>query len=150
VLVDTWVKAFPWHAFDLDVGSILAGVLLRMLLMFAFITPFQGCVKSIVAEKELRLREGMALLGLRAQAYWSSWFLTHFSTVRKNWAEWEWEQSYIVTRRRAPSPARRPSSLMEGEREGAWRARAGRYPSHQRRVSLCLFRSVCGRGRGQL
>lgn len=41
----------------------------------------QGCVKSIVTEKELRLREGMALLGLRGQAYWASWFLTHFSTL---------------------------------------------------------------------
>lgn len=41
VLVDTWVKPFPWKAFDLDVGSILAGVIMRVLLIFAFITPFQ-------------------------------------------------------------------------------------------------------------
>ena len=41
VLVDTWVKPFPWKAFDLDVGSILAGVIMRILLIFAFITPFQ-------------------------------------------------------------------------------------------------------------
>jgi hypothetical protein len=83
VLVDTWVKPFPWKAFDLDVGSILAGVILRMLLIFAFIQPFQGCVKSIVTEKELRLREGMALLGLRGAAYWGSWFLTHWGTPGK-------------------------------------------------------------------
>jgi hypothetical protein len=81
VQVDSWVKAFPWRAYELDLGSLFAAVILRILIIFAFISPFQGVVKNIVTEKELRLREGMALLGLRSRAYWGSWFLTHFSTL---------------------------------------------------------------------
>jgi hypothetical protein len=59
VLVDTWVKPFPWKAFDLNVGSILAGVTMRILLIFAFITPFQ--VRSVPPVGALMAPCGVAI-----------------------------------------------------------------------------------------
>ena len=38
-------------------------------------------LKSLVAEKELRLREGMQMMGLQSSMYWLTWFCTHFSTL---------------------------------------------------------------------
>jgi hypothetical protein len=38
-------------------------------------------LKALVAEKELRLREGMQMMGLQSSMYWISWFTTHFSTL---------------------------------------------------------------------
>jgi hypothetical protein len=32
-------------------------------------------------EKELRIREGMLMAGLRGRTYWLSWFVTHYSTL---------------------------------------------------------------------
>ncbi|KAK3266229.1 hypothetical protein CYMTET_25133, partial [Cymbomonas tetramitiformis] len=81
VMLETWVKSFPWHAYSLDLGALYASLVLRMLLIFAFISPFQSCVKAVVCEKELRLREGMALLGLREGVYWGSWFTIHFGML---------------------------------------------------------------------
>eukprot|EP00891_Asterochloris_glomerata_P006032 jgi/Astpho2/6032/e_gw1.00084.157.1_t len=41
----------------------------------------RAAVGAIVREKELRLREGMRILGLKGFAYWSSWALTHFAVM---------------------------------------------------------------------
>jgi hypothetical protein len=32
-------------------------------------------------EKELRIREGMLMAGMRSRVYWLSWFVTHYSTL---------------------------------------------------------------------
>jgi hypothetical protein len=61
--------------------------------------PPQGCVKSIVTEKELRLREGMALLGLRSDAYWASWFLTHWGESLHHPSR---SRSFTLSKRRFP------------------------------------------------
>ena len=37
-------------------------------------------MKSIVVEKELRLREGMQMMGMSSNMYWLSWFATHWLT----------------------------------------------------------------------
>ena len=57
LVVDTWIKTFPWPAYSLDLGAAIASLILRILVIFAFILPFYTSVGAIVTEKELRLRE---------------------------------------------------------------------------------------------
>ena len=59
------MKAFPWPSVKFDVGAIAAAAAFNLLLVFAFLTPTRGAVATIVREKELRLREGMRILGLK-------------------------------------------------------------------------------------
>ena len=63
--VDVSVKPFPWPSVRFDVGAIAAAAAFNLLLVFAFLTPTRGAVATIVREKELRLREGMRILGLK-------------------------------------------------------------------------------------
>jgi hypothetical protein len=44
-------------------------------------THCRAVVSTIVREKELRLREGMRMLGLGETAYWGSWAATHWATL---------------------------------------------------------------------
>ncbi|KAF5833388.1 hypothetical protein DUNSADRAFT_10320 [Dunaliella salina] len=74
-------KPFPWPAVTEDLGAVSAGVLFNLLLVFAFLAPARAVVGSIVREKELRLREGMRIMGLGEVGYWGSWFLTHWVSL---------------------------------------------------------------------
>ena len=38
-------------------------------------------MKGITLEKELRIREGMKIMGLSDLAYWSSWFATSYASM---------------------------------------------------------------------
>ncbi|PNG99270.1 ATP-binding cassette sub-family A member 5, partial [Tetrabaena socialis] len=49
--------------------------------VYAFLAPTRAVVGDIVREKELRLREGMRVLGLSEPAYWASWGLTHWTLL---------------------------------------------------------------------
>lgn len=74
-------KPFPWPAVTVDIGAAASSIAFNLLLVYSFLAPTRSTVASIVREKELRLREGMRILGLKKSAYWSSWALTHFSTM---------------------------------------------------------------------
>ena len=52
-----------WHA----VFQVAAAAAFNLLLVFAFLAPTRGAVAMVVREKELRLREGMRILGLQAR-----------------------------------------------------------------------------------
>lgn len=71
------VKGFPWPSKHIYIGNTVAGMLFIFVLVIAFQVPASSMVKSIVQEKELRLREYMRVLGLLRAAYWGSWFVTH-------------------------------------------------------------------------
>jgi hypothetical protein len=58
------VKPFPWPAKQEDLGAASAAAFFNLLLVYAFMAPTRAVVGSIVREKELRLREGMRILGL--------------------------------------------------------------------------------------
>ena len=64
-LIEAGIKPFPWPAVTLDVGAAAAAFAFNLLLVFAFLVPTRGMVATIVREKELRLREGMRILGLK-------------------------------------------------------------------------------------
>lgn len=63
--VDVSVKPFPWPAVTFDPGAVAAAAAFNLLLVFAFLTPTRVAVATVVREKELRLREGMRILGLK-------------------------------------------------------------------------------------
>ena len=48
-------------------GAGAAALAFNLLLVFAFLAPTRSIVAAIVREKELRLREGMRMLGLQAR-----------------------------------------------------------------------------------
>lgn len=63
--VDVKFKPFPWPAVTIDYGASAASIAFNLLLVYAFLAPTRSTVASIVREKELRLREGMRILGLK-------------------------------------------------------------------------------------
>ena len=71
-------KPFPWPAVEIDLGAGAAALAFNLLLVYAFLAPTRSVVAAVVREKELRLREGMRILGLKDPAYWASWTITHF------------------------------------------------------------------------
>eukprot|EP00854_Cymbomonas_tetramitiformis_P016837 gene16837-20003_t len=81
VLLATKVKAFPWLGYDLNLGNAIAALFFSIIMVFAFISSTVLIMKGIVMEKELRLREGMQMMGLPKQVYWLTWFLTHWGTL---------------------------------------------------------------------
>ncbi len=68
VQLDVSVKPFPWPSVRFDPAAIAAAAAFNLLLVFAFLTPTRGAVATIVREKELRLREGMRILGLKVSS----------------------------------------------------------------------------------
>ncbi|KAI8469139.1 MAG: hypothetical protein J3K34DRAFT_522412 [Monoraphidium minutum] len=74
-------KPFPWPPRSEDLGAASAAAALNLLLVYAFLAPTRAVVVDVVREKELRLREGMRMLGLTEAAYWASWGLTHWAAL---------------------------------------------------------------------
>ncbi len=58
-------KPFPWPAVTVDIGAAASSIAFNLLLVYSFLAPTRSTVASIVREKELRLREGMRILGLK-------------------------------------------------------------------------------------
>ena len=60
-------KPFPWPAVTIDLGAAASSIAFNLLLVYSFLAPTRSTVASIVREKELRLREGMRILGLQVR-----------------------------------------------------------------------------------
>ena len=81
VTLDVSVKPYPWRGYDYNIGGIIAAGVFAILGALAFMSNVVITMKSIVMEKELRLREGMQMMGMSSNMYWLSWFFTHWSTA---------------------------------------------------------------------
>lgn len=64
-LVSVSFKPFPWPAVTVDIGAAASSIAFNLLLVYSFLAPTRSTVASVVREKELRLREGMRILGLK-------------------------------------------------------------------------------------
>lgn len=78
-LLEVGFKPFPWPAGTLDAGAAVAAAAFNLLLVFAFLVPTKGMVAALVREKELRLREGMRILGLQVRAILAPHCIRHGS-----------------------------------------------------------------------
>ena len=71
----------PWRHYTIDFGTLLASAFYPVLMLLVYITTVVIIVNTIVTEKELRLREGMLVMGLTTRTYWCTWFISHWSTL---------------------------------------------------------------------
>ncbi|RKP05002.1 ABC-2 family transporter protein-domain-containing protein [Thamnocephalis sphaerospora] len=79
-LIDVSLKDWPTVPPDVVSDRIVA----MSGAMFSFCTEmviFIAVLNTIVSEKEQKLRESMAMMGLNAEIYWLSWFLINFVIV---------------------------------------------------------------------
>ena len=81
VHLSTAVKQYPHMAYATNLGASFAALFFGLVFVFAFLTTVVLILKSLVMEKELRIREGMLMSGLGGRTYWLSWFVTHYSTL---------------------------------------------------------------------
>ena len=80
-MLSSSVKQYPYGAYATNLGASFAALFFGLVFVFAFLTTVVLILKSLVMEKELRIREGMLIMGLRGRTYWFSWFVTHYSTL---------------------------------------------------------------------
>jgi len=78
ITLDASLKPFPWVGMDYNVGGVIAAAFYGFVGALAFQTNVVLVMKSIVVEKELRLREGMKMMGMSNTMFWWSWFATHW------------------------------------------------------------------------
>lgn len=81
VKLPTSLKQQPWLAYSINVGSTIAAVFLSTVVSLAFSTSSVLVLKSVVQEKELRLREAMRVMGMTDFMFWLSWFITHWTSL---------------------------------------------------------------------
>jgi len=68
---------FPTAAYISDPFVTFMGAVLGIWFMLVFLWPFSRLVRGIVEEKELKLKEGMKMMGLTDTVFWSSWLCTY-------------------------------------------------------------------------
>jgi hypothetical protein len=73
VLITAGVNSFPWKAY----GMNLVGGMFAIIIAIAFTSSTVVVLKSIVQEKELRLREGMQMMGLSSNMV--RWFSLQYA-----------------------------------------------------------------------
>ena len=67
----------PFIAYKESEFLIIAGDLSPLVLVLAYLYSVSQLVKRLVEEKELRIREGMMIMGLHKSAFYVSWLLTY-------------------------------------------------------------------------
>ena len=75
------VKSYPFPSYSTNLGSTYAAVFFGLAFVFAFVVAVASVCQNVVTEKELRLREGMRVMGMGDAAYWGSWFVTSYSSL---------------------------------------------------------------------
>jgi ATP-binding cassette, subfamily A (ABC1), member 3 len=68
---------FPVAAHKQDNFESYVGSIVGLFYILAFMWPFSRFVRNIVDEKERRIKEGMAMMGLRNSVFWCSWAITY-------------------------------------------------------------------------
>jgi hypothetical protein len=75
-----WSLPMPTAAYSQNPFFLEVGYLLGLTIVMAFLYPTSRLIKTIVEEKETKMRETLYILGVHGWAYWWSWLLTAFST----------------------------------------------------------------------
>lgn len=72
------IAPFPTAAYDQNPFYLQVGFLLGLAMVMSTLYPMSRLTKSIVEEKELKLREIMKIMGLRDWVHQLSWFISAF------------------------------------------------------------------------
>lgn len=75
-LSSVWSMPMPTPVYTQNPFFLQVGYLLGLTIVMAFLYPTSRLIKSIVEEKETRMRETLLILGLRGWANWIAWMLT--------------------------------------------------------------------------
>jgi hypothetical protein len=75
-LSSLWSMPMPTAAYSQNPFFLEVGYLLGLSIVMAFLYPTSRLIKSIVEEKETRMKETLCILGLKGWAHWLSWFIT--------------------------------------------------------------------------
>ena len=71
-----WSMPMPTAAYHQNAFFLAVGFLLGLTMVMAYLYPMSRLVKSMVEEKELRLRETILIMGLSPAVYWVAWLLS--------------------------------------------------------------------------
>jgi len=71
-----WSMPMPTAAYEQNVFFQAVGYLLGLTIAMAFMYPTSRTIKTIVEEKETRMKETLLILGVQPWAHWFSWFIT--------------------------------------------------------------------------
>ena len=67
----------PWPEYDRDEIMLVIEVGFPILLMIALLFSALSITRSVVHEKEARLKESMKMMGLQNYAHWTAWFVQY-------------------------------------------------------------------------
>jgi ATP-binding cassette subfamily A (ABC1) protein 3 len=71
-----WSMPMPTAAYSQNPFFLQVGYLLGLTMVMAYLYPVSRLIKTIVEEKESRMKETLFILGLRGWAHWFSWIFT--------------------------------------------------------------------------
>jgi hypothetical protein len=71
-----WSMPMPTAAYAQNPFFLQVGFLLGLTMVMAFLFPTSRLVKTLVEEKETRMRETLFILGVRGWSHWLSWLIT--------------------------------------------------------------------------
>jgi ATP-binding cassette subfamily A (ABC1) protein 3 len=73
------LQRFPYPAYTDDKYLFALQAFLPLLMLLSFIYPVINITKSIVYEKEKRLKESMKMMGLSNWLHWTAWFIKSYA-----------------------------------------------------------------------
>ncbi|GAB6031180.1 ATP-binding cassette sub- A member 3 [Chamberlinius hualienensis] len=76
--IKVMMQRLPYPSYRVDYLGLALKQFLPLILMLSFLYPAFDLVKSLVLEKEKRLKESMKIMGLTGFLHWSSWFTKAF------------------------------------------------------------------------
>ncbi|KAI9562460.1 hypothetical protein GHT06_009893 [Daphnia sinensis] len=79
--IDIEMRRFPYPIYADDKFLVALQGWLPLIIMLSFIYPALNIVKSIVHEKERRLKESMKMMGLPNWLHWTAWFVKSLAFI---------------------------------------------------------------------
>ncbi|XP_065650437.1 ATP-binding cassette sub-family A member 2 isoform X3 [Hydra vulgaris] len=76
-----YVQQFPYPCYIEDMFISYLGRSMPLFMTIAWVYTIAMVVKSIVYEKEMRLKEVMKVMGLTDSIHWTAWFITSFVSM---------------------------------------------------------------------
>ncbi|XP_023584096.1 ATP-binding cassette sub-family A member 3-like [Trichechus manatus latirostris] len=79
--IDVYTKRFPFPAFLIDNFLIFLGQIWPPMILLIFSLTVFTILRTVVQEKETKLKEYLLMMGLRSWQLWSATFITFFLTL---------------------------------------------------------------------